>query len=336
MDQTQHNPRLNSSELSQLWTSYMQDSMTICTTKHFMQIVEDADIRPVIQQTLTLVEARIPKLTALFQADNRPVPFGFSDQDVDLQAPRLFSDEFMLNNIKQTAQMAMQMNAQAIALCARQDVRDYFSESLQEATQLHDEAMNVLLSKGIYVRAPFMDTPDQVDFVTKQSFLAGWFGEQRPLLSLEIANLYANTQRNALGSHLLTGYSQVAKSNKVQKYFKRGKEISSKHVQTFTTKLQKEGLPASMLPDEPVTNSTVSPFSDKLMLFQSLGLNQIGIAYYGTSVSTALRHDLAALYPRLMAEIAKYAEDGANLMIENGWLEEPPRMIDHDQIAKKS
>ncbi|SFB36446.1 Protein of unknown function [Lentibacillus halodurans] len=55
MDQTQHNPRLNSSEFSQLWTSYMQDSMTICTTKYFMQIVDDADIRPVIQQALTLV-----------------------------------------------------------------------------------------------------------------------------------------------------------------------------------------------------------------------------------------------------------------------------------------
>lgn len=132
----------------------------------------------------------------------------------------------------------------------------------------------------------------------------------------------------------MTAFNQVAKSNEVQKYFKRGKEISSKHVQTFTTKLQKEDLPASMLSDEPVTNSTVSPFSDKMMMFQVLALNQLGVAYYGTAVSTTFRRDLAALYPRLMAEIGKYSEGGANIMIDNGWLEEPPRMIDHDQLSK--
>lgn len=228
--------------------------------QHFMQTVEDADVRPIIQQALTISQAHIPNLTTFFQADNRPIPVDFTDHDVDLKAPRLLSDQFMLNFIKQTTQLGMQMYAQAIALCARQDVRDYFSESLKEYLQLHDQAMSVLLSKGIYVRSPFIDTPDQIDFVTKQNFLAGWFGEQRPLLSLEIANLHANIQRNELGTHLLTAYWQVAKSNKVKQYLERGKEISSKHVQTFTSKLQKEGLPSSMLSDDPVTNSTVSLF----------------------------------------------------------------------------
>ncbi|WP_255822193.1 DUF3231 family protein [Halobacillus shinanisalinarum] len=60
-------PRLNSSELSQLWMGYMQDSMTICTMKYFLQIVEDSDIRPVIKQALKLSEAHIPKLIAIFQ-----------------------------------------------------------------------------------------------------------------------------------------------------------------------------------------------------------------------------------------------------------------------------
>jgi hypothetical protein len=29
----------------------------------------------------------------------------------------------------------------------------------------------------------------------------------------------------------------------------------------------------------------------------------------------------------------QFAEDGANIMIENGWLEQPPQAIDRDQIA---
>ncbi|MEK3887498.1 DUF3231 family protein [Bacillus sp. FSL K6-3431] len=35
--------------------------------------------------------------------------------------------------------------------------------------------------------------------------------------------------------------------------------------------------------------------------------------------------DLGLVYTRLMAKIAKYAEEGANIMIDNGWMEEPPK-----------
>jgi hypothetical protein len=38
--------------------------------------------------------------------------------------------------------------------------------------------------------------------------------------------------------------------------------------------------------------------------------------------------DLAAQYHRLMAEIEQFAEDGANIMIEKGWLEQPPKAPD--------
>lgn len=335
MGSTNHHARLDASELSQLWRGYMKDSLAVCTTSYFLRVVEDPDIRPVIEQALALAQSHISKLTAIFQADDRPVPFGFSEeQDVDINAPRLYSDVFMLNNVKQGAQMGMESYARSKTLCTREDVRNYFSECIQEDDRLHNQAVNVLLSKGLYVRAPYMETPSQVEFVTKQSFLSGWFGKQRPLLSMEIANLYSNHQRNTLGSQLLTGFCQVAQSEKVQQYFDRGKNIASKHAKAFTSTLQKEDLPASVIWDEPVTDTTVSPFSDKLMLFQVIAMNAIGIGYYGTSAASTLRHDLVTLYPRLIAEVATYTEDGVNLMIDNGWLEEPPRMIDHDQLGQ--
>ncbi|WP_170007976.1 DUF3231 family protein [Bacillus fonticola] len=333
--ENQHQAKLSSSELSQLWVGYTQDTLTVCTMKYFLQIVEDPDIRPIIEQALALSETHVQKLTALFQLDKRPVPIGFTEQDVNVMAPRLYSDPFLLDNVKQTTQLGMQMYSQAIALCARHDVRQYFSDCLQESLQLYNWTIDTLLSKGLFVRSPYIDTPNQVDFVTKQHFMSGWVGKQRPLLSLEIANLYANLQRNALGTRLLTGFSQVVRSKKIQEYMIRGKEISSKHLQVFSKILQENDLPASIPWDEGVTDSTVPPFSDKLMLFQVTSMNALGVAYYGTAVSTTFRRDLLVDYTRLIAEIGKYAEDGANLLIENGWMEEPPRMIDHDGLAKR-
>lgn len=45
-----------------------------------------------------------------------------------------------------------------------------------------------------------------------------------------------------------------------------------------------------------------------------------------------LRHDLFPSYTRAMMDIANYAEDGTNIMIENGWFEEPPRVVDRRNL----
>lgn len=330
-----HQPRLTSAELSQLWTAYMNDSMGACVLKHMLQTVKDADIRLVIESGLQQSQTHVQKIKSIFQTGNQPVPVGFTDQDVDLTAPRLYTDEFMINEVREIAQLGLVAYAQSLSFSSRPDIQDYFAECLNESKNLRKQAMNVLLSKGLYVRAPYITTPDQVDFVTKQSFLSGFFGDKRPLLSLEIANLYDNMQRNALGKELLTGFQQVARSKKVQQYMKRGKEISAKHIEIFGSVLRQGDVPASVPWDTGVTNSTTPPVSDKLMMFQATALNAIGIAYYGTAMSTSMRTDLTAHYARLAAEIGKYTEDGANLMIENGWLEEPPRTVDHNQLAKE-
>lgn len=78
----------------------------------------------------------------------------------------------MLSNITNIAQLELQMYAQAKPLSARQDVRRYFSECLRESDQLYDQAVDLLLSKGIHVRTPIIDTPDQVDYVSKQGFFS--------------------------------------------------------------------------------------------------------------------------------------------------------------------
>jgi hypothetical protein len=43
---------------------------------------------------------------------------------------------------------------------------------------------------------------------------------------------------------------------------------------------------------------------------------------------------LALQYVLLTADLTKYGEDGANLMIDNGWLEEPPRASDRRALSK--
>lgn len=59
-----------------------------------------------------------------------------------------------------------------------------------------------------------------------------------------------------------------------------------------------------------------------------------GIGQYGVSMAASPRRDLGTHYSRLTTEIAAYAEDGANIVIENGWMEQPPMAADRKELAK--
>nr|WP_279587130.1 DUF3231 family protein [Paenisporosarcina antarctica] len=89
-----------------------------------------------------------------------------------------------------------------------------------------------------------------------------------------------------------------------------------------------------MTSDAAPTRSKVSPFSDKLMMFHVAALNAAGIGYYGNSLGASPRRDLAAAYTRLIAEVGLYVEDGADMMISNGWMEKPPSSPDRKNLAK--
>ncbi len=326
--------QLTSAELSQIWTSYLNDTASICILKYFLKTCEDPDAHNILEHALKLSEGHVAKLTTIFNGEDYPVPAGFSEnQDLNIEAPRLFSDQYLLHFMFQMSQISLNAYSVAKSLAVRPDIDAYFAECLQESKELDTMAKQALLSKGLFVRSPFIPYPDKVDYVKKQSFLTGWFGERRPLLSLEIANLYANFQRNALGSATLVGFSQIAQTKKVGQFFTRGKKIADKHNEIFGSILREDDLPVPMTSDTFVTESKVPPFSDKMMLFIVTALIGLGVGYYGTSISTSLRRDLTVHYDRFIHEILKYSEDGANLLIDHGWMEEPPRASDRDELA---
>ncbi|NRD77133.1 DUF3231 family protein [Bacillus sp. BRMEA1] len=325
----EHDTRLSTAEISQLWASYIQDRFSNCVLKYFLSNVEDEEIRHVLEYTLHCVQSRIPKLTAFFTKENFPLPQGFSEgEDVDLNAPRLFNDTYYLRFLLRESNLGLSAYGMALALSVRSDIVQYYTECLMELAEIHARTTELLLKKGIYVRTPSIPLPQEVEFVKKKSFIGGLLGDRRPLTAAEITHLYSNIQRNALGMATLVGYSQVAKNHKVKEYFIRGRDIAKKHVEVFSGKLTDEHLPAPMPWDTQITESTAAPFSDKLMMFQVTALNSYGMAYYGTSMSMSPRTDLGAEYGRLILEVEQYAADGAKIMIEHGWLEQPPMASD--------
>ncbi|SFE01844.1 Protein of unknown function [Lentibacillus persicus] len=330
------NQSLTSAEITQLWTTYMNDAGLICQLEYFTAQTEDEAIKQAAMHGLELAQSHINKIEDIFNKEDYPIPYSFKlKEDVDVNAPRLFSDSYLLYYLHQGAQVAIQAHSVSLGLAGREDVYDLFSDCLQEQISFIKMVHDILQTKALYKAYPMLPTPESYDFVQNQSFLTGYFGERRPLTGTEINNLYGNYFRNALGSATLIGFSQVATNNDVRKYLVRGKEIAQKHCEIFGSVLHEDDLPASTRMEDSVTDSTTYTFSDKLMMYYSTGLIALSVGFYGNSMAMSPRRDLGVMYNRLLNEILKYAEDGANIMIKNGWMEEPPRALDRDELAKK-
>mgnify|MGYP001051876724 FL=1 len=325
--------KITSAELAQLWAQYMNDSGSVCVLTFFLEKVEDPEIKPVIEFALQLSKTHIEKLTVFFTQEDYAVPYGFKvEEDVDLSAPKLYTDSYVLHFIHQMSKIGLTNYSASVGSAVRADITDYYIECVSETMQLYKISKDLLLAKGLYVRSPYIPN-EKVEFVNKQAFLFDVFGEKRPLIVAEVGNLYSNVQRNILGVATLIGFSQVAKDKEVTKFFLRGIDIGKKHVKVFGAKLEECNLPVPASLSAEVTASTSYTFSDKLMMFFTTGLISLSIGYYGTGVAQSPRMDLGVMFNRLSLEVQLYSEDGSNIMINNKWLEQPPMAADRGELG---
>ncbi|WML42863.1 DUF3231 family protein [Neobacillus sp. PS3-40] len=330
-----HHPQLTASELATLWNTYMADTMGKCMLIHFKETVEDKNIEEIIDIALQIAEDHIITITELFHKEQIPIPHGFDENDINRNAPRLFSDVYYLRYLEHMGRTGLTTYALAKAISTRKDIREHFKLWYEQTEQMYDLATDLALAIGTYVRSPYIDYYKEVQYVENNDFLGSIFGKQRSLLAIEIAHLGTNIEVCHVGQTLLMGFSQVAKSKEIRHFLQRGTQIGKKQITIFFEILKDSNTSYPSTWDALITGSIEPPFSDKLMLFQANLLSAIAIADFGAAISGSVRRDIGILYARLMAELGSYAEDGAKYLIKQRWLEKPPQTHDREYLINR-
>lgn len=334
MDELEHKVELTSAEIANLWTQYMNDSLSYCIMRHSINCCKDQEIKELLDFAASLSESHLEYVREKLSDEGYATPKGYSlQEDVNLNAPPLFTDTFMLIYMHVMALLGLTGYAGAISTSCRIDQIEYFFKCNIETTELYKRTIEVMLRKGVYSRPPRINKSNQVDFVNNRNYLTGWFGKKRPLNAIEISGVSFNMIKVIVKVVLEIGFSQVCKTKEVKEYFRKGKNICEKQFGVLSAILTKDELasPASWVSE--ITDSTVAPYSDKLMLNHIVILISAAIGYYGAGAAVSQRRDLAMEYAKLMGEVSLYAEDGAELLIKYGWLEQPPLAVDREKLA---
>ncbi len=324
--------KLTSAEIGKLWATYIGNTLGKCVISYYLNHTEDSDIKNVLQQALKLSESIMNKIKDIFKQENFPIPIGYTEEDVNVDAPRLYEDQFYLHYLRYTSKAGLSIYSIAIPLVTRKDLREFFKQTAMKTEELISTVDKVMMDKGLLVKPPVLPIPDEIDTIKNQSFLNGLFGHIRPLHALEITHLYDNIDNNITSKALLIGFSQVAKDEQVRQFFIRGRKITDNHIRMNSKKMHKDHLPYPYLLDNLVTSSTVAPFSDKLMMAHKIDMFSMKIRSYANAMSLSTRRDLSGMYSKMIMDVGLFVEDGANIVINRGWMEQPPSAIDRNKL----
>lgn len=326
--------KLTSAEISNLWSTYVNDTVTECLLTHFKETLENQDFLPYIEEGISIARSHLDKIRNLFQKEGMLIPSGFPvEKHVVPNAPKLFSDIFCLEYLRHMCKVGIGSHGTAITLSPREDVRLMYQDFLQEAVELNNRTMKYMEQIGVFIRTPSMHYPKEKIIVEKQNFLTGYFGRRRPLLAVEVTHLTTSGLHNVLGQTTCLAFAQVTNDEELSHYFLRGKRISSDILGHTHDILTQSDVPNPITWDADITDSRSAPFSDQLMLFIIGTLSNVGVSLYGAALGISMRHDIGILYADFIRKAAAYGEDGLNLQIERAWLEQPPQFIDHEKLA---
>ncbi|MCM3118848.1 DUF3231 family protein [Neobacillus sp. MER 74] len=317
---------LSATELGNLWQAYREKSMLLRVLEYFILKSTEDETKEILRNAYTIESKNEEKIRTIFKNADAVIPNAFNESDVNKNAPQLFDDNYAIMYVRTMGKVLSGLYTLHEGMSYRQDIRDLYMEFTTDMQHIYSKTTEHLLDKGVLPRPPIVPMPKEVDFINDISYTNGLnpFRKKRPLNTVEIGLVYQSLETNLAGMRLMNGFEQVAKESDVKKYFTRGKELAKEIVSMMSNHLLDSDIPAPSTWAGMVTDSTIPPFSDKLMMYNTSLLSNFGLGSNSIGAAFSFRSDLLLNMGSIMAKTYDFAKDGGKILIKYGWLEEPP------------
>ena len=320
---------LTVTEISNIWSTFLKISMELRLFQYFNASADDMEIKNVTEKLVNHCEQGLNELHKIFKKEKLTAPIGFTEEDVIIDAHKVFSDTFMLYFCHDITMLSMSTYPSALSDCSRRDVREFFQIVINFSMETQNELVDLMVSKGVYLKPPQIVLENELDFVDSKKYLSGIFDDSRPLNAAEITNLTRIIHRAHFSKMIFVSFSKLANSKGNKQYFSKGRD-KIEYVQNSIQEIfEKENIPISASGDYLIFDVEKSPFSDKLMLFfVNVCLGMFCFAMIGQAMNSSVRSDIIYKLTKISNKLRKYYGEGLLLMIKENWLEEPPQAID--------
>ena len=328
--------QLTSTELGTIWMTYQSTTASILLFDLMKEQTIDKEAQSILSDYVTECQGIKDKLVNILNNENAVIPIAFNESDIIRAAPPLFDDFFNIMFLRQMMKLNFGNAGIASAMSYMKEVNDVFKLNYDVANNYFMRTTNYLLGKGVLPRPPYATIPTKVEFIEDKNYMSGFnlFSEKRALNTVEVGYINESIQSNIVGMQLMTAFAQAAKEVEVKKYFIEGKKLSKKIITDLSDLLLQSDIQPPSTWAGKATNSTIPPFTDKLMMYITSLLSSAGIGYTAMGTSFSMRSDLHLKFAAIAKGIFDFSVAGGKIMIKHRWMEEPPQMEDRNQLTK--
>ncbi len=328
--------QLTSTELGTVWVTYQSTSASLMIFNLFKEKTIEKEAKNLLTAYITECENIKNQTVNIFNNEKAVIPIGFGESDIVREAPPLFDDLFNIMFLRQMMKLNFGHSALASTMSYMKEVNDLLKLNYDVANNYYMTTTNYLLGKGVLTRPPYVTMPKQVEFVEGKKYMSGFnpFSDKRSLNTIEVGYISEGIENNIIIMQLMTGFAQVAKEDEVKKYFIEAKELSKKVITELSDILLQSDIQPPSAWAGKATNSTVPPFSDKLMMYISSLISSSAMGYTAAGTSFSMRSDLHVKLGLMIKNIFDFSKEGGKIMIKHKWMEEPPQMEDRNQLTK--
>ncbi|HYK72039.1 MAG TPA: DUF3231 family protein [Pseudoneobacillus sp.] len=327
--------QLTSSEIGTLWAEYVNGTMIDTVNRYMFSIIEDESIKNIFDDAIKTYEKQKEQIVTFIKNEGFPIPIGFTESDFNLGAERLFTDIFCLNYLHIMTLHGLLAHSTSLGVSVREDLRFFYDSCDNDGKRMYHQTIDLLLEKGNFQRDPLFYPTKNPEFISSKDFLDGFFGKGRRLAATEIISISFNLKKSIMAKTLSIAFSQVAQSKEVRKFIKDSEKIADEQIQTFSQIMHDDNLPVPRSWETEVTASSVSHFSDKLLMYHIGFLFQAAQAYHGAGLAAAMRTDLVTAYESTILQNLLVTKKWFNIMVQNKWLEQPPLAPNRNEIARE-
>jgi hypothetical protein len=325
---------ITSSELAYLWNTYLLNSKSKHILMYAVSKCSDKDLQSVLQLALDLSAQSMDKIKEIFYGENQRVPYGFSEEDVYINAPKIYSDKIMLYTLQVYISIGLSNYGTALTLAPRQDIRKFFTDSMISSIDLSNKIDDMLLEKGLYLRTPNIPTTQEVEFAEDKSILGRIIGNKRPLTALEVSSIFSCSRVVSISEAYILGIAQTIEDSRLKDFLSRTRETLKEQTETLNEILQKEDLTFPPNLQSEILKSSEPVFSDRLCIFTSYATLADVLTSFSIGKLGVMRKDIFMALSQLSSEILLLIKDATDLMLERNWFEEMPKNIDREDIIE--
>lgn len=321
-------PKMSSSEFGALWMTFHKKSMILRMLEYFIETSDDQKAKDLMSKLWKQLHPKIIEMKTMIENEGAAIPDGFTKEDVNLDAPKLWDNGFDIMCCRVLKEISMAMYVFHLTMSYREDIIRLYRDLTEITQAFYGHFTQYLLEKGLFTVPPYITMPKSTGYITDKNYLKGnnILGNKRTINTVEFSYMYHTIETNITGKQLLKGFLQTTKDEDVKKYFTYGKELSKEIIHETSSILLEDNIQPPVTPGGTVTNSTIAPFSEKLMLFCNYLLSGLAIGGGGFNSGFSLRNDLQTKNAIFAKDVFQYQRNGSILMMSKGLLADPPKM----------